>query len=433
MKQAFPDSIRPVKLSDSRELVRLNILRGTQRDVRDQIRVLKQDGFAYCLEHNADGADGVAAGGRAERELMAFAAFCRVRAGAPDIVRLSLYLPGDAAASVSVDTAPAHASGAAAAAVADGVSGAAGNPELTDRPDRLTADLRALAHHLFLHASVHRIEWLIPADQPFLLSLADALGFGREGCLRAAVRSGAVYRDAFLYSLLRWENPLTQWGFVDFGWFLAAVFGSADVVHEIRLVGYGSSPEAPGLRDGLAGLGFLDGRGTVVRHPAGSGRRAAGRRRSAAVLNPAGGVGAVFLQSGLPADGALGQGCRELSEYVLGRRTQFETPLDPAAGSPFSRRVWSLLRQIPCGQIRQYEDIAADLIARDENAAQKQISARDYARAVGAACGANPFLIMIPCHRVLGKGGKLTGFSAGIRHKAELLDYEIMGRRPPAD
>ena len=82
MRQALPDSIRPVKLSDSRELVRLNILRGTQRGVRDQIRVLKQDGFAYCLEHTAADADG-----REERQLTAFAAFCR--AGAPDIVRLS--------------------------------------------------------------------------------------------------------------------------------------------------------------------------------------------------------------------------------------------------------------------------------------------------------------------------------------------------------
>lgn len=400
MRQALPDSIRPVKLSDSRELVRLNILRGTQRGVRDQIRVLKQDGFAYCLEHTAADADG-----REERQLTAFAAFCR--AGAPDIVRLSLYLPGG------------EVSGAAPAVVADGVSGSAGNPKSTDRPDRLMADWRALAHHLFVHASIHRIEWLIPADQPFLLSLADVLGFGREGCLRAAIRTGAVYQDAFLYSLLRWENPLAQWGFVDFGWFLAAVFGGADVVREIRLVGYGSSPEDPGLRDGLAGLGLLDGQGTVARRPASDG------------LNTAA-VGSIWMQSGFPAAGALGQGCRELSEYVLGRRTQFETPLDPTAGSPFSRRVWSVLRQIPCGQIRQYEDIAADLIAGDENAVQKQISARHYARAVGAACGANPFLIMVPCHRVLGKGGKLTGFSAGIRHKAELLDYEIMGQRPAA-
>jgi methylated-DNA-[protein]-cysteine S-methyltransferase len=89
---------------------------------------------------------------------------------------------------------------------------------------------------------------------------------------------------------------------------------------------------------------------------------------------------------------------RQLLQYFEGRQREFDLPLDPA-GSPFERRVWELMSEIPHGETRSYGDLARDLGAMP--------------RAVGQACGRNPLPILIPCHRVLAAGGRLGGYSGG--------------------
>jgi methylated-DNA-[protein]-cysteine S-methyltransferase len=103
---------------------------------------------------------------------------------------------------------------------------------------------------------------------------------------------------------------------------------------------------------------------------------------------------------------------RQLLAYFDRSRTTFDLPLAPAGGSPFERAVWEAMRAIPYGETWTYGDLAARL--------------GGVARAVGGACGRNPIPIVIPCHRVLGAGGKLVGFSggSGIDSKARLLDLE---------
>ena len=88
-----------------------------------------------------------------------------------------------------------------------------------------------------------------------------------------------------------------------------------------------------------------------------------------------------------------------------------DLPLD-ARGTPFRRRVWDALRAIPRGETRTYGQVAAE------------IGAEGAARAVGAACGANPVLLLIPCHRVVAAGGSLGGFASGLPLKRALLDLE---------
>jgi methylated-DNA-[protein]-cysteine S-methyltransferase len=102
---------------------------------------------------------------------------------------------------------------------------------------------------------------------------------------------------------------------------------------------------------------------------------------------------------------------RQLVEYFSGRRKEFTCPLD-LRGTPFQIRVWHALRQIPFGEVRSYSDIAAS------------IGQPTAVRAVGAAIGANPIPIVIPCQRVIGKDGSLTGFRGGLDIKAELLRWE---------
>jgi methylated-DNA-[protein]-cysteine S-methyltransferase len=102
---------------------------------------------------------------------------------------------------------------------------------------------------------------------------------------------------------------------------------------------------------------------------------------------------------------------RQLAEYFSGARTQFDLPLQPE-GSEFQKQVWQALRAIPFGQTRSYLDLA------------KAVGSANAARAVGAANGKNPLSIIVPCHRVLGSNGSLTGFAGGLDTKAALLALE---------
>ena len=107
----------------------------------------------------------------------------------------------------------------------------------------------------------------------------------------------------------------------------------------------------------------------------------------------------------------LEQAKQELDEYFQGTRIAFSTPF-AAHGTDFQMQVWQALSEIGYGQTLSYSDIAS------------RIGRPRAVRAVGAAIGANPLLIRLPCHRVVGKTGALTGFSAGLMAKEWLLNHE---------
>ncbi|CAN5387630.1 methylated-DNA--protein-cysteine methyltransferase [soil metagenome] len=102
---------------------------------------------------------------------------------------------------------------------------------------------------------------------------------------------------------------------------------------------------------------------------------------------------------------------KQLREYLSGARTDFDIPVD-ARGTAFQQRVWHALTQIPFGQTRSYGQIAA------------AIGSPGSARAVGLANGRNPVSIVVPCHRVIGSNGSLTGYGGGSARKQALLDLE---------
>ena len=107
----------------------------------------------------------------------------------------------------------------------------------------------------------------------------------------------------------------------------------------------------------------------------------------------------------------LCRGRQELLEYLAGERQCFELPLRPR-GTAFQRRVWRALEEIPYGQIRTYADIA------------RAVDCPRGFRAVGMANHRNPLPILIPCHRVVGSGGTLTGYAGGLELKRTLLKLE---------
>jgi AraC family transcriptional regulator of adaptative response/methylated-DNA-[protein]-cysteine methyltransferase len=102
---------------------------------------------------------------------------------------------------------------------------------------------------------------------------------------------------------------------------------------------------------------------------------------------------------------------RELNEYFAGKRQDFTVPI-VAPGSPFERSVWRALRAIPPGETRSYDSLAM------------QLGRGGAARAVGRANGRNRLAILIPCHRVIGADGALTGYGGGLWRKQALLDLE---------
>ena len=126
--------------------------------------------------------------------------------------------------------------------------------------------------------------------------------------------------------------------------------------------------------------------------------------------------GLSFLEKEIPTNSGNSlviENCSDqLDEYFKGKRREFTLPLDLNQGSTFRRTVWSALLDIPCGETRSYGGLAND------------IGNRAAARAVGGACHANPLVLVVPCHRVLGTTGKLTGFGAGIWRKEWLLKHE---------
>ena len=112
----------------------------------------------------------------------------------------------------------------------------------------------------------------------------------------------------------------------------------------------------------------------------------------------------------------LERALRELDEYFRGERRRFGVALD-LRGSEFQRLVWGALVRIPFGETRTYGTVA------------ERIGRPGAARAVGAAAARNPAPVLVPCHRVVGVGGALTGFAGGIATKRALLDIETGGGR----
>lgn len=105
------------------------------------------------------------------------------------------------------------------------------------------------------------------------------------------------------------------------------------------------------------------------------------------------------------------QAANELHDYFAGAKRVFQVPLD-LRGTDFQIAVWNELRKIPYGETRSYAQIA-DAIGKPK-----------AVRAVGAANGSNPIAIIVPCHRVIGAGGKLTGYGGGLPLKKRLLELE---------
>ena len=113
-----------------------------------------------------------------------------------------------------------------------------------------------------------------------------------------------------------------------------------------------------------------------------------------------------------PRHPVLREAVAQLAAWFAGERSRFELPLDLQAGTPFQQDVWKALLAIPRGGTTSYAELA------------RRVGRPSAARAVGAAVGRNPLSVVVPCHRVVGSGGGLTGYAGGLERKTALLRLE---------
>jgi methylated-DNA-[protein]-cysteine S-methyltransferase len=113
----------------------------------------------------------------------------------------------------------------------------------------------------------------------------------------------------------------------------------------------------------------------------------------------------------MSAEEPFARAVEQLEEYFAGQRTAFDLPL-AASGSPFEEAVWGAVAAIPYGETRSYGEVA------------RAVGRPDRARAVGSANARNPVAIIVPCHRVIGSDGSLTGYGGGLERKRALLELE---------
>ncbi len=113
-----------------------------------------------------------------------------------------------------------------------------------------------------------------------------------------------------------------------------------------------------------------------------------------------------------PDHPVLKKAALQLNEYFAGKRSSFDLPLDLTYGTPFQQSVWQALLAIPCGVTASYGEVSA------------RIGKPSAVRAVGAAIGRNPVSVIVPCHRVMGANGSLTGYAGGLDKKTALLRLE---------
>lgn len=276
-----------------------------------------------------------------------------------------------------------------------------GYPQGPDRQLLLTAVWRA-----FFDLDAYRLEWEIGGAERHWLPVLNQDGWREEGRLELARPCPGTFRreDVLLLCLQKPSQPFRSVAFVPFRQAVLALVADDEGVWQTDFVRYGRPCLDPFIQETAQYMHLLDSQGNVPDLDSFAARL--------------GGRAWVCPEQ---APELLRQAASQVHEYFQGKRRVFDLPLHLDQGSPFQQRVWQELRQIPHAVTRTYEAVAEAIGPDDTN------DARKLARAVGSACSANPIPLIVPCHRVIGKDGKLVGFSGGLDIKAYLLSYEILG------
>jgi O-6-methylguanine DNA methyltransferase len=259
----------------------------------------------------------------------------------------------------------------------------------------------------FIELDLYRLEMALTAASGWDPVMLASFGWQREGILRQAKLDPQTLRhhDVEMYSILRPDMAWFPTVFVPFSRGVFAITADGSSIRATDFVRFGTPFRMARQRESAERLGLLDAAGNL-----------ANRRQINGLF-----AGHPFMPHENQPD-LLFEAARQAAAYFAGQRSTFELPLDIGQGSTFQQQVWRTLEEIPYGTTWTYEELAGHLPAGLEKEAARRMS-----RAVGSACGANPLPLFLPCHRVIGKDGKLVGFNSGLEVKEYLLALEMMG------
>lgn len=276
-----------------------------------------------------------------------------------------------------------------------------GRPQSPD-PELLGAAVR----QALLDQDAYRLEWEIGSAERHWLPLLLQNGWREEGRLELARPCPGTFRreDVLLLALHQPVQPYCGTAFVPFRQAVLTITADDEGIWKTCFIRYGKPCEDRFIQESAQYLRLLDSQGCIPDRASFS-ARLGGRKWICPDQAPE----------------MARQAASQVSDYFQGKRLVFDLPLHLEQGSRFQQLVWQELTRIPHAVTRTYEAVAEAV------GPEKTDDARKLARAVGSACSANPIPLIVPCHRVIGKDGKLVGFSGGLDIKAYLLSYEILG------
>lgn len=251
----------------------------------------------------------------------------------------------------------------------------------------------------FVDKGIYKVSITISSRNTVLDKVLTECGFTQEAVLHAEYMIDGQYDDAGLYYMVAPEYKGYNVCFVPFQRGIITIYGSMDYVDRVEFNKYGGNPVDKFTKDAAIYMGLLDSDGKFL-------------KRGAQEYNYD-----VEELEFLPYE--LVRAFKQLREYFSKDRESFDIKIRLTREiTDFQRKVWDVLKTIPYGATYSYEDVA--LVMTNDNIK----AARKLTRAVGSACSENPVPIFVPCHRVIGKDGKLVGFAGGVEFKDFLLQLE---------
>ena len=256
--------------------------------------------------------------------------------------------------------------------------------------------LDKVLYHVLIKKQIHKVSLVIRVDDRVLEDAALSLGMIQDAVLVDEISlSNNRFLDAGLFYITLSEFKGYNVGFVAFQRGVVCVYGTEDYVDRLMVYHYGDIPSDYLTVKVASRLDLLDDDNRFI------------PKNSPNYFD--------LDNSFLPQE--VAKAVDELSEYFRKDRDEFDINIRFNDCTDFQKSVWNALRTVPYGATLSYEDIARK-ITSDKDEAKK------LTRAVGAACADNPIPILVPCHRVIGKDGKLVGYSLGLDIKDFLLQHE---------
>ena len=257
--------------------------------------------------------------------------------------------------------------------------------------------LSFLLYEGFHRRKFHKLNLCVNERDAHMIELLDLYQWNREGVFRDHFSESGQYSSGIQYAILKNDFSLYSTSLIPFLNGYLAVQATNDAVFGVSILKEGEPvPEFIAENDE-------------------TGSRISEKNK---IKRPSDPHQIIYSAKAYPY---LRYASSQLFEYTSGNRKQFELSFEFSGATDFQQQVWNATIQVPFGQTRTYEEIARKLKPKDKNTDVRLLS-----RAVGTALGKNAIMIAIPCHRVIGKDGKLKGFAGGLEVKDYLLSHEML-------